>query len=91
MTVRTYNLAERGGEHRRIGKCLLCLIDHNFEAVDLVGQVLAARLRALNPQAELEVLFITNEDVRDAGDFREYLVQLGLAALPERSAMIQVK
>ena len=91
VTVGTNDLAERGGKYRGIAECLLGLIDHDLEAVDLVRKVCAARLRALDPQAELEVLFISDEYVRNAGDFREDIVQLGLAPLPERGAMVQVE
>src|SRR4030042_1436327 len=91
MAVGADYLAERGGEHRSVGKCLLRLIDHDLEAVDLVRQVFAARLRAFDPQAELEVLFIADEDVGNTRNFGEYLVQLGLTPLPERGAMVQVE
>ena len=91
MAIGADDLAERGGEDGRMGIGPLGPLDHALEAFDLGRQALAARLRAFDAQAELEVLLVAHQDVGHAGDLAEHLAQLFLAVLPERGAMIQVE
>ena len=91
VAVGADDLAQRGGEDRGVGIGLPGPVDHALEAVDLARQALAARLRALDAQAELEVLLVADEDVGDAGDLVEDRAQLLLAALPERGPVVQVE
>ncbi len=66
-------------------------LDHALEALDLVAQTLATRLGPLDPQRELEVLFVADEDIRDARDLMEDGPQLLFASLPERGAVVQIE
>ena len=91
VAVGVVDLAERGGEDLRAGILCLDTADHFLETVDLGGDVLAAGLRALDAEAELEVLFVADEDVGHAADLGEDVVQFLLAALPEGSAVVEVK
>ena len=85
------HLAQRRAENLRVGVGLLHPPDHLLEAFDLGGQVLAAGLGAFDPQAELEVFLVAHQDVGDPGDLGEDFAQFLLAALPERSAVVQVE
>ena len=91
VAVGADDLAQRRREHARVRMRLTHAVDHPLEAVDLAGEALAAGLRALNAQAELEVFLVADQDVGEPGDFRENLVQLGLAAFPERRAVVEVE
>ena len=64
---------------------------HLLEALDLGGDILAARLGAFDAEAELEILLIADENIGIRGYLGEYGVQLALPALPERIAVIEVK
>jgi hypothetical protein len=55
------------------------------------GQILAARLGPLDAQAKLEVLFVADQDIGHPRDLRKNVVQLLLAAFPERGAVVQVE
>ena len=91
VAVGVVDLAERGREDLRVGILLLHAADHLLEALDLGGDVLAAGLGTFDAQAELEVLLVADEDVRDGADLGEDVVQFLLAADPEGGAVVEVE
>ena len=82
MVVYIYNLTQSGSVNRSVGELSLYAADHLLEGVDLSADVLTASLGALNAQAQLEVLFVTDQNVSNGSDLGEDIVQLLLTALP---------
>ena len=91
MTIGTDHFTQGGGKYRCIRECFFGPIDHALEAFDLGCKSFAAGFRTFQAEAELEVFFVTDQDIRKAGNFGEDIVQLFFAVDPERSAMVQVK
>ena len=56
-----------------------------------MGNLAPPRFGSLDPQTKLKVFFVTDEDIRPAGDLMKYLGQGGLPVFPERSAEVQIK
>ncbi len=91
MLVHADHLPQRRGEHRRIRVGLLDPADHFLEPVHLGRQTLAARLRPLDAQTQLEILLVAHKDIGHAGNLREDRPQFLFPALPERRPVVQVK
>ena len=85
------NLTERGAVHLGVGVLFGHFENHLFEAVDLTLQILAARLRPLEAETELEVFFVAHENVGDGSDLVESLSEFRFAALPEGGAVVEVE
>ena len=83
MFVGRDDLPQRGGEHLRVRILLLHLRDHGLEGFDLRRKLLAACLRAFEAEAELEVLFIADENIGARSDLMERLRKFLLTAFPE--------
>src|SRR4030042_1891661 len=71
VAVGADDLAQRGPEDRGVGVGPPGPVDHDLETLHLARQALAARLGAFDAERELEVLFIADEDVRNARDLAE--------------------
>lgn len=67
MLVGGDHLPQCGSKHTGIGIPLLDLRDHRLKAVDLPLQFFSPRFRALEAQAQLEVLFIAHQNVGAGG------------------------
>ena len=83
------DLTERSGKSGGIRISRFHAGDHFLEAVDFVSNAFAAGFGALDLQAELEVFFVTDEDVGKAGDFGKGGRKFGFTVFPERCAVIQ--
>ena len=85
------DLTESGGESGGVGISGFDAFDHFFEVVDFGFDIFTAGFRSLDVQAELEVFFVTDEDVGERSDFGEDRAQFGFAALPEGGAVVEVE
>ena len=91
VVVGAFDFAEGGGVGLGVREGFLDSVDHFFEAFDLGFDVFAAGFRAFDAEAELEVFFVADEDVGDAGDFGEDGAEFFFAAFPEGGAVVEVE
>ena len=57
------DFSKRRREQRGVGVLFLDSVDHFFEAVDLRADVFTAGFRALDPQTQLKILFVADQNV----------------------------
>ena len=71
MLVGGNHLTQGGSKRIGIGISRADALDHLFEVIDLARDSFSARLGTFDLEAELEVLLVSDQDIRETGDLGE--------------------
>lgn len=82
---------EGGGKHAGMRVTFFYLGNHAFEGIYFLGKVFATGLGAFKAQAELEILFVADENIGLGSDLVESLVKLSIPSGPEAGPIVQIK
>ena len=91
VMVGAFDFAQGGRVGLRVGIGFFDATNHFFKAFDLRFDVFAAGFGPLDAEAKLEIFFVADKDVSDAGDLGENRAQFFFATFPEGGAIIQVE